>query len=136
MIRTLALIIRATMLGVINNNYIMFSTQYLFPYVQSYPGSGHGASPYSGLSPISEVPVLVSSPASGVDSVPQVSSTAQDNTGQHLHVSTTRYNVYASSPYYIGSNSTVRFSKCLLILAYQYVWLTRLWVLHLNIRTD
>ena len=64
-----------------------------FLYMQSYPGSAHGASPYGGLSPINEVPVLVSSPGSGIDSVPQVSSTAhvQDNTGQHLHVSTTGY---------------------------------------------
>lgn len=69
-----------------------------FLHMQSYPGSAHGASPYSGLSPISEVPVLVSSPASGRDSVPQVSSTAhvQDNTGQHLNIATTRYIVCTS----------------------------------------
>lgn len=53
---------------------------HIFLFAQSYhSGSDNGTSPYSRLSPIDEVSTLMSSPASGIDSVPQVSSTAQDS---------------------------------------------------------
>lgn len=44
--------------------------------LQSYTGSSHGASPYSGLSPMDEVTALPS-PTSGVSTVAQVTSSTE-----------------------------------------------------------